>query len=184
MTASPPLDVSIRTASDLDRSSIRDVHLSAFPDSEGQAVAEVAVRLLDASDDLGIIPLVAEIDHRVVGHIAFSPANSDADNNWTGYILAPLGVRPEHHRQGIGSRLVDAGMQRLQKKRIDTLFVYGDPDYYGKFGFSADRAEQFTPPYQLQYPFGWQAIAFGQYESPQPGSTIACVEALRDPGLW
>ena len=42
---------------------------------------------------------------------------------------------------------------------VDILFVYGDPKYYSRFGFSADAAVRYIPPYRLQYPFGWQGIA-------------------------
>ncbi len=42
------------------------------------------------------------------------------------------------------------------------LFVYGNPDYYGKFGFSVDTAQCYIPPYWLEYSFGWQAIALSE----------------------
>ena len=42
---------------------------------------------------------------------------------------------------------------------VNVVFVYGDPKYYGKFGFSAEVASAYSPPYELQYPFGWQAVA-------------------------
>ena len=29
---------------------------------------------------------------------------------------------------------------------VNVLFVYGDPKYYGKFGFNADLASGYSPP--------------------------------------
>src|SRR5512136_3127424 len=55
------------------------------------------------------ISLVAELDGQVVGHIAFSKATiSDGSQNW--YMLGPVSVTPELHRQGIGSALINAGL--------------------------------------------------------------------------
>jgi putative acetyltransferase len=43
---------------------------------------------------------VAEIDGRVVGHIAFSPVKiSDGTKDWYG--LGPVSVLPEYQKQGI-----------------------------------------------------------------------------------
>ena len=47
------------------------------------------------------VSLVAELDGRVIGHIAFSPvAISDGTQDWYG--LGPVSVLPEYQRQGIG----------------------------------------------------------------------------------
>ncbi|MDT8342733.1 MAG: hypothetical protein RQ751_14580, partial [Longimicrobiales bacterium] len=45
------------------------------------------------------LSLVAEIDGRVIGHIAFSPVSiSDGTPGWFG--LGPVSVVPEHQRRG------------------------------------------------------------------------------------
>jgi putative acetyltransferase len=57
------------------------------------------------------ISLVAEVDGRVVGHIAFSPLTiSDGTRNWYG--LGPVSVLPEYQRQGIGKALIREGLSR------------------------------------------------------------------------
>jgi putative acetyltransferase len=59
------------------------------------------------------ISLVAEVDGRVVGHIAFSPVTiSDGSPNWYG--LGPVSVLPEYWKQGVGSALVNEGLSRLK----------------------------------------------------------------------
>jgi len=174
----------IRVATSLDSEDIREVHLCAFSDGEKQKVSTLAVNLLSEETNPETISLVAEADGAVVGHIAFSPVTITNNKSWSGYILAPLGVKPEYQRRQIGSKLIESGMDLLSKMNVNIVFVYGDPKYYGKFGFKADVASRYSPPYELQYPFGWQAIAF--YEDVFTDSTvkISCVVSLSDPELW
>lgn len=80
------------------------------------------------------ISLVAELDHRVIGHIAFSPATiSDGTPGW--YALGPVSVLPEYQRQGIGRALIWAGLERLKSMGARGCCLVGHPDYYGKVGF-------------------------------------------------
>ena len=174
----------IRIATCLDRDDVREIHLCAFPEGEKQIVSTLAVNLLSEETNTKTISLVAEADGAVVGHIAFSPVTVNNNNSWKGYILAPLGVKPEYQKRDIGSKLIESGMERLAKMGVNVLFVYGDPNYYGKFGFNAHNAAVYSPPYELQYAFGWQAITLN--EDIFAGSTvrISCVDSLSDPKLW
>lgn len=174
----------IRAATSLDREDVRGVYLRAFPEGENRLVATLAVNLLDEETDPETISLVAEIGGGVVGHIAFSPVMADINKNWLGYILAPLGVEPEYHKIGIGSKLVESGMELLRKNMVNVIFVYGDPKYYGRFGFSAEAAAQFMPPYELKYPFGWQARVLHEGGLYDRVVKLSCVRSLRDPALW
>jgi len=174
----------IRVATNLDREDIGEVHLRAFPESERQMVSSLAIDLLSEETSPETLSLVAESDGQVVGHIAFSPVTADKHGEWVGYILAPLGVIPGHQKRRIGSQLIESGMERLAEKSADVLFVYGDPKYYGRFGFTVDVARAYTPPYDLKYPFGWQAMVLNGTGPMQSNARISCVAALRDPGLW
>ena len=174
----------IREATSLDRADIYDAHLRAFPEVENQLVATLALNLLREETNPETIALVAETGGSVVGHIAFSPVTADTNKNWLGYILAPLGVRPEHRNSGAGSKLVEGGIELLSKNRVNVLFVYGDPKFYGRFGFRSDAATNFMPPYELKYPFGWQATVLHEGGSNEQAVKLSCVPSLRDPALW
>ena len=174
----------IRTATKLDREHVRDVHLHAFSEGENRIVSTLAVNLLSEETSPETFALVAEIDGLVVGHIAFSPVTVDKNETWTGYILAPLGIKPAYQKRQIGSKLVESGMARLTKKGVNAVFVYGDPGYYGKFGFNADAASRYLPPYVLQYPSGWQAIVLKQAGSAALTFKLSCAASLCDPQLW
>jgi putative acetyltransferase len=174
----------IRTAINSDLDGIREIHLCAFPEDERQIVSKLAIDLLVESTTPQTICLVAETGNTVVGYVAFSPVKFDCNDNLQGYILAPLAVMPDYQKQRIGSDLVESGIQTLLKAGVNILFVYGDPEYYGKFGFNAENAENFIPQYGLQYPFGWQAIILNEFPVERGPCSIVCTASLGDPKLW
>lgn len=80
------------------------------------------------------ISLVAEIDGRVVGHIAFSPVIiSDGTKDWYG--LGPVSVLPDNQRQGIGKSLINEGLSLLKHMGGKGCTLVGDPNYYKRFDF-------------------------------------------------
>ena len=174
----------IRAATKRDQGEIREIHLCAFPTSEGQLVSELAVSLLSEKTTPPTISLVAEADSTLIGHVAFSPVTADGNDELKGYILAPLGVKPDYQKRGIGSHLIETGLQQLTDMDVDVLLVYGDPQYYSRFGFNPDIAERYIPPYSLQYPFGWQGITLNERTTPTSPVRINCVPSLRDPQQW
>jgi putative acetyltransferase len=123
--------VTIRDEDALDVGQIRSVLVAAFP---SPLEAEIVDRLRASCDDR--VSLVAIADDRVVGQILFTPAVIDTPNGpTTGYGLAPLSVLPEFQRQGVGSRLMRAGLERLDQSNCAFVVVIGHADYYPRFGF-------------------------------------------------
>jgi putative acetyltransferase len=176
--------MNIRIATDQDRADIRRIYSSAFPKGESEIVAKLAIDLLFENTTPQTISLVAEADDSIVGHVAFSPVGIDNNENFQAYILAPLAVQPDYQKNRIGSKLIEYGMQELSALGVNVVLVYGDPKYYGRFGFSADAAHQYTTPYKLQYPFGWQAIVLNECAIEKSPVAITCVTSLCDPNLW
>ncbi len=73
---------------------------------------------------------------KVIAHIVFTNAYNGKEV--CGLHLAPLAVKPEFQRQGVGSELLHFAL-RQEAVRSSTLFVHGDPLYYRKFGFESCR---------------------------------------------
>lgn len=176
--------MNIRIATTHDGDGIRRLYWSAFPEGEKEITATLALEMLAERSALPILSLVAEMDDAVVGHVAFSPVEIDNQATIQAYILAPLAVRPDCQKQRIGSALVEYGMQQLSALGVDLIFVYGAPEYYGRFGFSAEAAQSYNAPYPLQYPFGWQAIAIRDCVTENGPHATQCVKALCKPSLW
>ncbi|MBI2276593.1 MAG: N-acetyltransferase [Dechloromonas sp.] len=124
----------IRCETDTDIAAIRDVTVAAFKTLEiSHHTEQFIIAALRAANSLAL-SLVAEVDGRVVGHIAFSPVTiSDGSRNWYG--LGPLSVLAEHQRQGIGKALIEEGLSRLKGLDAQGVCLVGHPDYYRKFGF-------------------------------------------------
>ena len=80
------------------------------------------------------LSLVAEIDNRIVGHIAFSPVSiTDGADGWYG--LGPVSVWPNLQKQGIGSALINNGLDELKARGAQGCALVGDSNYYRRFGF-------------------------------------------------
>ncbi len=117
-----------------DAAAIASVIERAFSNAQHTSHSEqFIVEALRAAGAL-TLSLVAEQDHKVVGHVAYSPVSiSSGAQDWYG--LGPLAVEPTLQSHGIGAALVRAGMARLRAVSAAGCVVLGDPAYYGRFGF-------------------------------------------------
>ncbi len=120
------------TAADIE--AITQVTIAAFRTlAISQHTEQFIIRALRDAGAL-TLSLVAEIDGRVVGHIAFSPVTiSDGSTGWYG--LGPVSVLPEYHKQGIGKALIGEGLSLLRELGGQGCALVGDPDYYKRLGF-------------------------------------------------
>jgi putative acetyltransferase len=90
------------------------------------------------------ISLVAEAGGEVVGHIFFSPVTA---GDFVAMGLAPMAVRPDWQRRGVGSRLAEAGLAECRRLGYDVVFVLGHPEYYPRFGFVVASKHGFSCEY-------------------------------------
>ena len=95
--------------------------------------ADLVDRLRSVCPDA--LSLVAVEDGVIVGHVLFTPAIIDAGRRIGGMGLAPLAVRPDHQRQGVGSALARRGLAILHAQGCPFVIVLGHPTYYPRFGF-------------------------------------------------
>lgn len=128
----------IRDERSRDRAAVRALVTAAFG-SEDEA--DLIDRL--RADGDAALSLVAEHGGQIVGHVLFSPMLAP----FGALGMAPVSVAPSHQREGIGSRLIEAGLKRAQHEGWQGVFVVGDPQYYRRFGFSADAAQGFDCVY-------------------------------------
>lgn len=142
----------IRPETAHDRAAIRDVNQATF-DSDSEA------DLVDALRRGGYVEVsvVAETDSKIVGHALFSRLPIITSSRVVDAVsLAPMAVLPDHQRRGIGSRMVEAGIDACRKRGCRIVLVLGHPEFYQRFGFSAELARP------LESPFGggeaWMAL--------------------------
>jgi putative acetyltransferase len=123
--------ITIREEQPQDIKIIRDLNKRAFGQTQE---ADLVDKLRQNCDDL--LSLVALMQNQVVGHILFTPVMVESEDYIVkGMALAPMAVLPEYQRQGIGSELVRAGIERLKKRQCPFIIVLGHAEYYPRFGF-------------------------------------------------
>ena len=141
----PKIAIRSETCADVD--AITEVTAAAFKSLAISGHTEqFVITALRAAKAL-TVSLVAELDGRVIGHIAFSPViMSDGTPDWYG--LGPVSVLPEYQRQGIGKALIHEGLSRLKALNAKGCCLVGHPNYYRKFGFqnAPELALEGVPP--------------------------------------
>jgi putative acetyltransferase len=122
--------ITIRPEKPEDFSHIRHVNELAFGQpAEANLVAKMR------QSDADTLSLVAD-DGGIVGHILFSRVViENTRRQVVGMGLAPMAVRPDRQRQGIGSQLVRRGLDIIRERGCPFVVVVGHPEYYPRFGF-------------------------------------------------
>lgn len=148
--------MNIRLEQPKDIRPIEEVTIAAFagkPYADG--TEHLIINRLRAAGAL-TLSLVAEIEGRVVGHVAFSEVLINGSTvGWYG--LGPISVHPEFQRQGIGSKLIHEGLAQIRAMGGQGCVLEGDPEYYQRFGFNSypklvyERAP--APQYFMAHPF-------------------------------
>lgn len=137
-------DVVIREREPADDAAIRELNDLAFAGTfEGGLVEELREAFIDA------VELVAVDDGMLVGHILFSALTVMVDDDAVPTLsLAPMCVHPARQRSGIGSALVETGLDLARHREWQAVVVLGHPDFYPRFGFSADLASGLDAPFE------------------------------------
>jgi predicted N-acetyltransferase YhbS len=103
------------------------------------------------------LDVVAEVDGRIVGNIVYTKATILDDTGSAHGVLCfgPLSVLPEFQRMGIGSALIESTKMTAGELGYKAILIYGDPQYYGRFGFVAAETfkigtadNMYAPPLQ------------------------------------
>ena len=106
----------IRESKVSDIDSIRLLHGNAFGEPEGEVVAQLAIDLLEDKTARPILSLVAEQDNEIIGNVIFSSVNIEDVVQVSAYILAPLAVAKFAQRKGIGTQLINKGLETLKDR--------------------------------------------------------------------
>lgn len=139
--------MSVRPAEPRDSAAIRAVHVAAFPTPLEADLVEALARDGDIA-----ISLVAERGGEIVGHVLLSRMRVSGDGRlYRALGLAPVAVLPGFQGAGIGTALIEGATAIAEASGEDLLFLLGEPDYYRRFGFSAEAAAPFASPYAGPY---------------------------------
>jgi putative acetyltransferase len=126
-----------------DHEAVRAVNRLAFGGDEEAALVD---RL--PADGLAVASVVAVEGGEIAGHVLFSELPVETDRGTIPAVsLAPMAVRPEWQKKGLGSALVGAGLDLCRVRGKAVVIVLGHPRYYPRFGFSAELASRIECPF-------------------------------------
>jgi putative acetyltransferase len=128
----------IRNERAADAAAIAGVVTAAFGRPEEARLVERLRR--DGDVEISLVGVEGDL---VVGHVLLSRLRAP----FAALGLAPVSVAPDLQRRGVGGALIRAALARAAAEGWGGVFVLGDPDYYGRFGFDAGAARGFASPY-------------------------------------
>ena len=96
-----------------------------------------------------------ETHGEITGFIAYSRILLEhEDELYDALALAPLVVDPLWQGKGIGTELISISHEILKALGEKLSFVLGEPEYYGKLGYTPEVASKFAGPYSGPYLLG------------------------------
>lgn len=170
-----------------DKSGLVSLFADTFSASEGPEEGALIGDLTDAlvsttpARDLRIF--TAREGDILAGAIFFWPmvyANDDRSV----MVLAPVAVRTDRQGKGVGEALIRKGLETLQRDGVDVAITYGDPAYYGRFGFRQVDTSVVAAPQPLSQPIGWMAQSLSDAPLAPLHGPVTCVPAFDKPDYW
>jgi len=161
----------VRAATDDDASAVRRVVTAAYG---GERVAQ----LLDAlrEDPVAWLDLafVAEDKDGVVAACAYTRGWLDSPTRLVEVlVLAPLAVRPDRQRDGVGTLLTKESLRRVEERDEPLVFLEGDPGYYSRLGFvSGDQLGFVRPSVRIPEPAFQVATLTGYDQTKMSGAFV------------
>lgn len=132
-----------------------------------------------------ILSLLAYENGQAIGHILFTNAHI-SNTEISCSILAPLAVVPSSQNQGVGGKLIKAGLKLLEESGVSIVFVLGHPTYYPKFGFNPIFPLPIDAPYPIpeEYSDAWMVQVLDDTQLSTIAGTVVVSDELSKPQHW
>lgn len=162
---------------------IAAVHRAAFG---SDIEADLARDLMRDKAFVPTLSFAAEENGTVLGHVLFTRGWLERDDGLPGFpllLIAPLAVVPGSQRAGVGSMLVEAAITLARESGEVAILVFGDPAYYGRFGFTDAWPKGVRTPHPAEPEWGWQILELAPDLLGPPG-VLQVAPPLDDPAMW
>lgn len=173
----------IRPTSAEEADALAEVHRAAFG---ADLEADLARALILDDAFVPSLSFAAEEDGGLVGHVLFTRAWLNLDDGMPGFpllLLAPLAVVPRAQHAGVGTALVEAAVTLARESGEVAMLVFGDPAFYGRFGFVAAGPSGIRPPHPAEPEWGWQVLELAPGILGTPG-VLQVAAPLDSPEMW
>ncbi len=178
-------NIHIKETTNADFNDIIEVEKQAF---EKEDVAELTAGLLKDESAEPMLSLLAFENDTAVGHILFTRAyiGKVGDGPFC-HILAPLAVKPDFQKQGIGGMLINEGLKRIKAMGSEIVFVLGHKEYYPKYGFIPDaKSLGFSAPFTIpeKDADAWMVQSLTPKGLEIGRGKIICADEMNKPEHW
>ncbi|MBE9169951.1 N-acetyltransferase [Pleurocapsales cyanobacterium LEGE 06147] len=138
--------MNIRPEQSSDYQAIAEVNTLAF---KRENEAQLVEKIRKSDRYISQLSLVAELHRTVIGHIMFSYVDLVNQETKQVLLLAPLSVKPEFRNRGVGSKLVEVGLEAAEAMGETAIVVLGHSGFYSRFGFIPSGHYQIEPPFPV-----------------------------------
>lgn len=170
-------EITIRKTEQDDIPVLKDLYREAFV---GEDLFPLVLELIN--DTEGSTHLSAVRDGILLGHITFTYCHASPKSTPLA-LLGPMAVLPKYQRQGIGKFLIESGLNLMRKNGVAKVLVLGDPNYYGRSGFSSETAIQPTYPIPEEWKPAWQSLSLAT-DSVSPSGRLQLTKPWQQRELW
>lgn len=135
-----------------DYSVVESVIEKAFKDAEHTDHSEqfLVQRLRKSEEFIKELSLVAVNEKEIVGYAMFTKMIIKNDNKEVESLaLAPVAVLPEYQFKGIGSKLIERGLDIAKDLGFQSVIVLGHDKYYPRFGFEKASNYKIKAPFEV-----------------------------------
>ena len=149
--------ITIRPEEHKDYRSIVSLILRSFQEgtdySDGTDIIALVEEIRDSKYYIPELSFVAELDHKVVGHFLFSkfplsPTREGGHGNGADsdiVMLAPVSVHADYFRWGIGTAMLNMGIEKVRELGYKGITVEGDYRFYHHVGFRTSSEYHIFP---------------------------------------
>jgi predicted N-acetyltransferase YhbS len=137
-----------RAVEELTREAFWDVH---YPGCDEHLLAH---HLREAEAFVPELDFVAVRQNEIIGNIMYVKARAAEHRVLT---FGPVSVLPSYQNQGVGTALIEHTKARAREMGYPGILIYGDPVYYGRFGFRPSKTYGITN-HEGRYPAALLAL--------------------------
>jgi predicted N-acetyltransferase YhbS len=136
------MEITLRLEEERDHRIVENLTREAFwnvhsPGADEHLLIRNLRRAQEFVPDLDFVALCGDV---IVGSIVYAEAKiTDGETEHTVLTFGPISVLPQYQKKGIGRRLLEHTTQLAREKGYRAIVIYGDPQYYQRFGFRQSK---------------------------------------------